>query len=330
MARELSSTKGSRVLLDCAFSNPHRGDLSLVSHVELWSTSAKVFDTFGADIEVLDSSVANSIGQLSQLYDEWHNDWQPVLSPLSRLLGRSSRLWMHLSQTGGQIIDLCFSAAKLHLFAHIFRGPAQRNSQPPISLDPRAEYIKFAGHAVQSALDYLNSLTSMLSSGRSLETLPAYLKIMTAFSSVFLLRIMMLKHNALASENDRSVFVQTIERLCGTLQKAASESTTGGATNVTPQSPVSKITDALRAIAETMHRNVTNDSRIHTEYPSNLGPQERNLDLHDAHGVIAASDTNFSNIDDYMDFDFNFLDWDNAGEQTSHVDLVDETISAAV
>lgn len=334
MTRELPSTEQGRVLLDCAFSNPHRGDLSLVSQVELWHANAKVFDTFGANIEGLNSSIVNSIEQLSQLYDEWHNDWQPVLSPLSYLLGRSSRSSMNLSQTKSQILDLYLSAAKLHLFAHVFRGPAQRTSQSPISLDPRTEYTKFASHAVQSALDHLRFLTSMLASGKSFETLPAYLKIMTAFSSVFLLRISIAKHNTIASEDDRNVFVQTIEQLCEALQKAPNRSVTGDASDSASKLPASKITDALRTAADTMCRSVTDYSQTQSDL-STLGLQERNPNFHDAHGLIDAGNSNLLDTDGPMDFDFNFLDWDNfvwdnVEEQRGQVDLNDQIVSASV
>lgn len=50
MMREFQSLKSPKVFLQSSLSTPD--DLQLISLVELWSVSSRVFDLFGADVEV--------------------------------------------------------------------------------------------------------------------------------------------------------------------------------------------------------------------------------------------------------------------------------------
>lgn len=321
MARELPSMKDARAFLGCEFSNHKRGDLSLISQVELWSTNAKVFDTFGADIERISCSFVDSIDQLKHLYDNWHKDWQPILSPLSHLLQGGHQSHTQPLQINDCVLNLYFSAARLQLFSHVFRGPAQRTSQPPIRVGSSNELSKFAGQAVKCALDHLDSLTSILSSGTSFGILPAYLTTTVAFSGVFLSRIPILQHNAIATEHEKTACIETVDRLCEALRNLAREGAPRGEINSASQSLLLKIINALESAREINHGEALRISEDDPEHFGSAITQESPFNFHASHEVFDANGFDIFYIDMPLDFDFSFMDgnfaWNGAEEQAS-------------
>ena len=187
MTHEPRLLRTSRALLQSKFST-HPSDLTLIAHVELWSISAQVLDTFGADIEnSLVSDKSAELDRLSGFYDRWHTGWSEILT--QRLGPDDPSL---------AVLDLYFHSAKLYLFSHVFRGPrdSKRTNYPSIAtgMHPQAK------HAVRSALavirgvaddDHDNPTTASAPAPapalRSLN-LPAYFWTTTAFSAVLLLQ----------------------------------------------------------------------------------------------------------------------------------------------
>lgn len=175
MTRELSSLKAPRALLQAEFATPK--DLCLVSHMELWSISTQVFDVFGADIESsFNQMQATELQRLNNSYDEWYREWTEILT-LRNMLDPFTQ----------HLFSLYYSAAKLYLFSHVFRGPGQREIMPPLiaqGTDTGAQ------RAIEQALAIIRYITD--GKGKDIRLLPGNLPVhfstVTAFASVLLLR----------------------------------------------------------------------------------------------------------------------------------------------
>lgn len=173
MTRELRSLKAPRALLQGVFSTPN--DLNLISQVELWSISSRVFDIFGADIE--SSFVRNKSAELEQLsgaYDRWRQEWVEVLT-----------LRDALDQFAQYMFDLYYHSAKLYLFSHVFRGPAQKDAKPPMTTNGMDS---LAQCAVENALSIVRCVSDGNKTRVWLGNLPCYFGTVTAFASILLLR----------------------------------------------------------------------------------------------------------------------------------------------
>lgn len=306
MMRELPSLEDARAILGSTFSNPDRGDTSLVSQVELWSNNAKVFDVFGADIEKTAPSYIGNIDRFNHLYDNWLTDWQPILSPMGHLLRNSQHGTTQLSRTADHILGLYVSAAKLQLFSHVFRGPAQRSSHPPITLGNREDLTKSAHQAVYCAVDQLNGLTFVLKAGNRFGILPAYLATTIAFSSVFLSRLLTSQHTAILSEHDKTICIETIQELCVTLQGVTNEETCDGPANSTSQGILSNITKALESAIETTRRD---ESHLDGDGTDNLDVdryQGFSSGPHDSHELVDANGFDVFDLNMPLNFDFDF------------------------
>ena len=172
MTREFKALKNPRALLDSSFSTP--SDLNLISQVELWSISSQVFDNFGA---ATDSAFARSksteIEYFSNAYESWRHEWVEVL-----------RTRHDFDQTSQTILDLYFHSARLYLFSHVFRGPAEDHSDPHKTPQP---VDRFAQCAAQSAVSVVKGI-SEVSETYAFPKLPFYFCAIMAFASVFLLR----------------------------------------------------------------------------------------------------------------------------------------------
>jgi hypothetical protein len=173
MTRSLRSLKAPRVLLQSKFSTSH--DLALISQVELWLISNQVFDNFGADIE--SSSARNRSAELERLssaYDQWRQEWLEVLT-----------LRNELGDFAQYIFDLYYNSAKLYLYSHVFRGPAQKDMRA--TTDANGMDI-FAQGAAENALSIIRRISHGYENQVWLENLPCYFGPVTAFASILLLR----------------------------------------------------------------------------------------------------------------------------------------------
>ena len=173
MTRALRSLNAPRVLLQGRFSTAH--DLTLISEVELWSISNKVFDIFGADIE--SSFVQNRSTELEQFsgaYDQWRQEWLEVLTLRNAL--------DHFVQYK---FDLYYNSAKLYLWSHVFRGPVQKDAKRTVATNG---LDSFAKRAAENALSIIRCISDGYENRAWLENLPCYFGPVTAFASILLLR----------------------------------------------------------------------------------------------------------------------------------------------
>lgn len=175
LTRDFHSLKSPGAFLQSRFSVP--ADLKLISQIELWSISGRVFDIFGADIESsMASHRSTELERLSSAYDRWRQDWLSVLL-----------LKQDLDKASERVFDLYFYSAKLYLFSHIFRGPTQEVAS--LSAESNAA-AAFARSAVESALSIVHCIVGEHEAQPWLEKLPLYFGTMIAFASVCLLRIL--------------------------------------------------------------------------------------------------------------------------------------------
>jgi hypothetical protein len=137
MTREFQSLKSPEAFLQSEFCVPT--DVKLVSQVERWSISSRVFDVFGADTE---ASITNEreaqLESLSNSFDLCR----------SALLGTTA-ISDGPSDFSHQLFDLYIQCAKLSLFSHSFRGSSQRYAR---STENSHGMEKFERCALESAL----------------------------------------------------------------------------------------------------------------------------------------------------------------------------------
>lgn len=174
MTREMRTLKSPGVFLQSELST--RSDLRLISQVELWSVTRRVFDIFGADIEsLIVRSRSVELEKLSREYDTWYQDWFESLS-LQRDFDNFSRL----------LFDLYHHSAKLYLFSHAFRGPVHADTN---HLSPGPDNTAhFTHRALQSALAVIRCVVEETKTSIWLQKLPFYLGTMIAFASVCAIR----------------------------------------------------------------------------------------------------------------------------------------------
>lgn len=206
MTRELPSSNAPRTLLQGRFSTVK--DLSLVSQMELWSTSSRVFDVFGADIEgILDPLKSMELRRLANAFEEWHAEWLEILT-----VRDMTERFYQLSQ---YMCTLYYSSAKLYLFSHAFRGPAQRDLTPPVAITSGLDDI--AQRAVEEAFSIIRSVLASPESNRSTPgDLPCYFTTVTAFASVVLLRASSQTQSHYVA--DRKEVLQTLHQLIDFVQ----------------------------------------------------------------------------------------------------------------
>jgi hypothetical protein len=143
-------------------------DFNLISQVEFWKISKKVFETFGADIERRPGrDIAESTMFLNGAYDQWLKDWTDVVSMRNNDNDDASRTF-----------ELNLHCAKLQLLSHIFRGRARHETEPHSQVD----------HLEQQALDAASSILECVSSSQAqtwIQTLPSYFETIIAFACLF-------------------------------------------------------------------------------------------------------------------------------------------------
>lgn len=173
MTREWRSLKSPGAFLQSEFAT--HTDLKLISQVELWSISRRVFEQFGADIEnAAAKHRPTELEQLSAAYDRWYQDWLDALTLRETPDGATQR-----------VFDLYFHSAKLYLFSHVFRGRSKSNSERQQETIDRSD---FADSALKSALAIVRCIVDADESQPWLQNLPFYFETMIAFASVCLLR----------------------------------------------------------------------------------------------------------------------------------------------
>jgi hypothetical protein len=111
LTREFESLKTPKAFLGSEFCTP--ADAKLISQIELWSISSRVFDVFGADIE---ASITNErVAELESLNRSFD------LCRANAIANKDSS-----GIFSQQLFDLYIHCAKLYLFSHTFRGYSQR------------------------------------------------------------------------------------------------------------------------------------------------------------------------------------------------------------
>ncbi|KAJ9491976.1 hypothetical protein VN97_g1223 [Penicillium thymicola] len=179
LTRDFHTLRRPRDFLQSYFTNP--SDLSLISQVELWSISSRVFDIFGADIECKAASQrSDKLAQLSVNYNGWLEEWIAMLSFTNASVKFSRR-----------VFDLYFHSAKLYLFSHIFRGSSQDTKPPKSGAECGSDTGtgEFAHGAVRSALAIIKCIVDDSESSSWLRKLPTYIGTMVAFACVCLVKV---------------------------------------------------------------------------------------------------------------------------------------------
>ena len=172
MTRETKMLKEPRTLLDSKFSTSL--DLQLICQVELWSTSAQVFDNFGAatDCAIVFEELSE-LDYFDDAYEHWRCEWTVMLET-----------HLDVESPIPAFLDLYYHSARLYLSSHNFRGPAQGFARPDVTPSP---LDKWARAAIQSALSIVYRMTELHNKQVS-SRLQFYFSSTVAFASVFLLR----------------------------------------------------------------------------------------------------------------------------------------------
>ena len=149
-------------------------DFGLISQVEFWAISRRVFESFGADVEKnAEEGTASKIADLCKQYNQWRSNWTDMLAIRNGTDGENERTF-----------DLYFSCAKLSLLSHIFRGRPLNGS----SASPLVQTLE--QQALQEALSTVNFAVGEDSAGVWLQTLPTYFGTVISFACLFLVKVM--------------------------------------------------------------------------------------------------------------------------------------------
>lgn len=233
MTCEMRSLKSPGIFLQSEFSD--RAALMLISQVELWSISQRVFDHFGADVEsCIASEKPVELERLSNAYDRWYRDWLDALNLKEELDGLSRR-----------IFDLYFHSAKLYLFSHVFRGPPQKDANLGAGLN-------WTEIMAQNARSHALSLVRLVVDDDEAHTwlgkLPWYIGTMIAFASVWLIRTSL--QEQVVSNVGKTEVLDHLYRLVGTLRRSSMAEN--------PRHPFLSIAKSLE-MATSKHRQAGDD-----------------------------------------------------------------------
>lgn len=167
MTQEWRSLQAPGAFLHSEHSQP--ADIALISQIELWTISRRVFETFGADTgsDGAKKRLAD-IAQLDTAYQNWRRLW---LETMAVGAGRNR----HYES------ELYYQEARLILFSHGFRG-----SQPSDGrLDSNA--AGYVGGALQSATAVIRMMVDEIG-GKKIIGLPCYHGTMVAYATAYLLK----------------------------------------------------------------------------------------------------------------------------------------------
>lgn len=172
MTRDFRSLRSPKAFLQSDHCYPE--DQKLISQVELWSISSRVFDIFGADTEAsINSERIAELYLISDAFDACRSGFGAIL--IDDNLGEISR----------QISELYINCAKLSLFSHAFRGSSKSRTTSSAAL---TSMQNFGRRALESALAIIRSVAWGNEIQGRLESLPSYFGTMIAFASVSLLK----------------------------------------------------------------------------------------------------------------------------------------------
>ena len=308
MTRELHSSIAARTFLESIFSQGTKGDPSLISQVELWSVTARVFDTFGADLERKSLSFVNDIESFLCTYGIWYREWLPVIMPLSHLRVRGDTNGSTRG-TRSQIFDLYLCSSKLYLLSHVFRGPAQGQLETLTSTHQQERHQNLARQAFDSAIRIIKAVTSLIEAGVDLGVLSTYLGTSTAFACILLLRISRSQDSHIASDEDKMNMLQSLRDFSTTLQRSLQSTTNQACPTYSPTIPLVRIARALTTI------DLANDA-MQAAAPLDRQCDDgaaRSYDIHLHSPTLADNSSLFTS--EFADLDFNFLedmniDWD--------------------
>ncbi|CAI7581006.1 unnamed protein product [Penicillium glandicola] len=151
-------------------------DARLISQVKEWSILARVFDTFGVDVDTpIAPQTLPQLRRYSIYLDTWFADWSETFK-VNRNVG-------NYPQKG---VAFHFHFAKLYLCSHAFRGVPILESSPQY-MSPELEDIANSG--VLSAMSILRMIICDAEFRSFMNGLPLYFDTMLAFAVVFLLKV---------------------------------------------------------------------------------------------------------------------------------------------
>ncbi|KIW97785.1 uncharacterized protein Z519_01369 [Cladophialophora bantiana CBS 173.52] len=183
-------------------------DARLVSQVEIWTISTRVFDQFSLDPEAhLSDQLIPQLRRLSIALDTWRADWNERFH-FNECVGNYPR----------KGVGLHYHFAKLFLCSHAFRRAPVAGGEH-LQLDPDLE--EFATSAVHSATSILQVIAADQEIQSCLHGLPAYFDTMIAFAFVFLLKITI--KNPANLRVDKAGIAETLDVLATVLNNIASK-----------------------------------------------------------------------------------------------------------
>ncbi|KAH8880523.1 hypothetical protein GQ53DRAFT_537113 [Thozetella sp. PMI_491] len=168
-------------------------DVRLSSQVALVNIVHSIKEMMGPDNgKGLPRAFLPQITAFSRQLDHWIDHWSIAIQERHDQIGGFPR-------KGAQ---LHFYFAKLHLYSHVFRGLG-RSPIPPY-------YLESAAAAVSAATSIIDFITSDGELHAALAGMPSYLHSMTAFASMFLVRMTMIHGDSLV---ERSTVLGLVSRL---------------------------------------------------------------------------------------------------------------------
>ncbi|KAL6251429.1 hypothetical protein RBB50_001638 [Rhinocladiella similis] len=178
-------------------------DARLVSQVEVWTITTRVFDQFSLDPEAhLSEQLTPHIRRLSIALDTWRADWQERFG-YNSCVGNYPR----------KGVGLHYHFAKLYLCSHVFRRAPSPNDEQ-VQIDSDLE--EFANMAIHSATSILAVIVADHEIQSYIQGLPAYFDTMIAFAFVFLLKVTI--KNPLSLRIDKEPIMDTLDSLIKVLK----------------------------------------------------------------------------------------------------------------
>lgn len=287
--RDFDYSTVSDALLNCDFAT--EDDARLLSQVEIWSISTKIYYKVGIDIdEPIPESSIPQLQRLSIALDTWRADWSDRFTTSERV-GNYPRKGVRLH----------YHFAKLYLCSHAFRG-AYSPESTVYNISPELE--EFANLAIHSATAILRTIIDDKEFQSFLHGLPAYYDTMMAFAVVFLVKV--LAKDSPAVRIDRTGTYELMDRLSTTLESITH--------------PMSKH-HLLASIASSLRSVVDKGRQSDTHTPNSgilLPPpaQHVNNGIFDFNPIVDPGEPGFiSNFDFFCPplgpFENNFMDYSN-------------------
>jgi hypothetical protein len=237
MTREFQSLKSPKAFLQSKFCTP--SDVLLVSHLELWFASSRVFDIFGADTEAsVTSDRESQLESLSQSFDACRSDLL-YATAIDSGPGRFSQ----------QLFDLYIHCAKLSLFSHSFRGSSEKCTQPFAKF---RGIEKFERCALESALAVVRSVAYGGEIQKHLEWLPSYFNAMIAFASISLMKSQIKAPTM--HYLDKNEVLSALSSLVEVFEACSAR--------IQPEHPLSSVAKSFKMAMKDFHRSQNNNLNV--------------------------------------------------------------------